>query len=90
MTTQDLAESVPHVYRKRILLEWLPVATPDMANPAMQNLFNAYFIFIEPNGVKKENCPKCVSNVLENWNAMQDALVAAEKEYETLEQLKYI
>jgi hypothetical protein len=52
-----------------------------------QNLFNAYFIYIEPDGIKKTNCPACLQNVYNNWVKMQQALIEAEREYYLIEEL---
>jgi hypothetical protein len=87
MTMKQMAEAIPHDYREKILLEWLPVAKPTLADKAFESLFEAYFIYIDPNGVRKENCPRCLENVLKNWKSMQKYLVEAEQEYNALEKI---
>lgn len=84
MTVQEIAEAIPHEYRHKILLEWLPAARPAMTNPAFKMLWEAYFLYVDPNGVKKNNCPICLDNVLKNWKSMQKYLVEAEQEYNAL------
>lgn len=81
MTQMELlAGNIPADYRRKILFDWLPTATPALDKPEMLNLFNAWFLFIQPNGVQNRDCPICVNNVLQNWKAMQAALVALEKQ----------
>jgi hypothetical protein len=87
MTMKQLAENIPHEYREKILLEWIPVATATMADKAFQLLWEAYFIYIDPDGVKKDNCPICLNNILKNWKSMQKYLVEAEQEYNALESI---
>jgi hypothetical protein len=87
MSMSKLAAAIPHEYRQRILLEWIPAAKATMSNKAFEALWNAYFIYIDPNAVKKDNCPICLQNVLDNWKSMQKYLVDAEKEYNTLEKI---
>ncbi len=86
-STAQIAVSIPHEIREKILLQWLHDATPSMQSESMRNLFDAWFIYVDPNGVKKENCPKCVLNVFENWRSMQQDLVEAEREYNLLNEL---
>ena len=87
MTTKQIAESIPHEYRKKILLEWLPEATPNMSNDAFKLLWEAYFIYIDPNAIKKDNCPICLRNVLKNWQSLSKPLAEAEQEYNALEKI---
>lgn len=84
---KQMAAAIPHEYREKILLEWIPAAKATMADKAFKALWNAYFIYIDPNAVKKDNCPICLENVLKNWKSMQKYLVEAEKEYNTLEKI---
>lgn len=84
---KQIAEKIPHEYREKILLEWLPAAKASMANDAFKMLWEAYFIYIDPNGVKKSNCPYCLENVLNNWKSMAKYLQAAEQEYNSLEKI---
>lgn len=87
MTVKEIAENIPHEYRQKILLEWLPVARSAMTNQAFKMLWEAYFIYVDPNGVKKDNCPICLENVLKNWKSLQKYLVEAEQNYNALEKL---
>lgn len=87
MTMPNMAAAIPHEYREKILLEWIPAAKPNLSNPAFKMLWEAYFIYIDPNAVKKDNCPICLENVLKNWKSMQPYLVEAEQEYNALEKI---
>lgn len=87
MTMPQIATAIPHEYRQKILLEWIPAAKPYMSNNAFKALWEAYYNWVDPNGVKKDNCPKCLENVLKNWKSMQPYLVEAEKEYNALEKI---
>lgn len=84
---QKLVAKIPHEFRRSILLEWIPTAKPTLANASFKILWEAYFIYVDPNGVKKENCPICLNNVLENWKNMQKYLIEIEQEYSALDQL---
>ena len=85
-----MAKNVPHEYREKILLLWLPNATANMANDYMRLLFEAWFVFIDPNGIRKDNCPRCVLNVLENWKSMKAELIEEEKDYNLLNVTQWI
>jgi hypothetical protein len=87
MTMPQIAAAIPHEIRQMILLEWLPVAKASMGNDAFKALYEAYFLYIDPDGVRKDNCPYCLENVLKNWKSMQKYLVDAEQEYNVLENL---
>lgn len=87
MTIKDIAEAIPHDIRIKILLEWLPNAKPSLTNPYFKLLWEAYFLFIDPNGVKKDNCPICLENVLKNWKSLQKHMVEAEQEYNALKNI---
>lgn len=87
MTNLDLANSISHEYRVKILMEWLPAAQPNMQDKAMQNLFSAYFIYVEPNAIPKSECLTCVANVLKNWISLKPQLVQAEQNYNLLNAL---
>lgn len=84
---EQIAQSIPHEYRVKILLEWLPVAMADMANEAMRLLFDAWFLFVEPNGIKKADCPICVRNILDNWKQLAEYLAKEEEEDNLLKAL---
>lgn len=83
--TKDIADGISHEYRLKILMEWLPNAQPDMGSEEMKLLFEAWFVFVEPHGIKKPECKICVNNILKNWLAMKSALIEAEQEYNALE-----
>jgi hypothetical protein len=87
MTTAQIAANIPHELRQQILLEWIPAAKPTLANPEFKMLWNAYFIYVDPNGVKKDNCPICLENVMKNWKQLQKHLVEAEQQYNALEKI---
>jgi hypothetical protein len=87
MTMKQIAEAIPHEYRKKILVDWLPVAKASMGDKAFKMLWEAYFIYIDPNAVRKDNCPICLENVLKNWKSLSPYLVEAEKEFNALEQI---
>lgn len=84
---KKIAESVPHEYRQKIITQWLPVATATMGNDAYKMLWEAYFIYIDPDGIKKDNCPICLQNILDNWKKLSPYLVEVEKEYNSLQQI---
>lgn len=84
---QEIAASVPHEYRQKILLEWLPEATASLHNEAMRLLFDAYYIYVDPNGIKNPNCPKCIASVLNNWKNLVEVLTLEEINYNTLESI---
>lgn len=87
MTMTEIANSIPHEYRRKILLEWLPVAKATMGNKAFQALWEAYFIYVDPNAVRKDNCPICLENVLKNWKSLGKYLADVEQEYNILEKI---
>lgn len=87
MTMKKIAESIPHEYRQKIIVEWLPAAKATMGNDAFKALWGAYFNWVDPKGIPKDNCPICLQNVLDNWKSLCPHLVEAEKEYNALEQI---
>lgn len=87
MTVQEIANNIPHEYRQKILLEWLPSAQPNLSNPEFKMLWDTFFIYVDPNGVKKENCPICFNNVLNNWKSLQKHLLEAEQNYNALDKI---
>lgn len=84
---KDLAASIPHLYRTKILFDWLPTAAASMTNDSFKLLFAAYFIYIEPDGIQKTDCPRCLSNILNNWKSLAPHIRDAELEYNLLEKL---
>jgi len=87
MSMDKLARSIPHEVRNKILFTWLPRTKPSMADPNYEMLFETYFVYIEPDGIKKTNCPVCLGNILENWKHLEPYIAAAEKEYNEFEML---
>lgn len=85
---QKIAQAIPHEYRVKILLIWMPHAKRmNLTDDNYKNLWNAYFIYIEPDGVKKPDCPQCRQNVFDQWVRMKPYLVEAEKEYNLIDTL---
>lgn len=87
MTEKKIAESIPHEYREAILLTWLPQAKPSLANEAFRILWEAYFVYVDPDGVKKADCQICLGNVLKNWHHLAEPMAEVEREYNLLEKL---
>jgi hypothetical protein len=87
MNKAQIAASIPHEIRQKILLEWIPEAKPVIGNPAFEMLWEAFFIYVDPNGVKKSDCPICWNNVLNNWKNLQSALQYAEQEHNALHKI---
>lgn len=86
MKINKIAAAIPHEYRQQILLDWLPTAKADMSNESFRLLWEAYFIYVDPDAVKKTDCPRCLQNVLDVWKSMAEALMEVEQEYNLLEQ----
>jgi hypothetical protein len=84
---QRTANLIPHEYRQKILMEWLPDAKPSMTSEAFQNLWEAYFIYIDSDAVRKNNCPICWKNVLDNWKALSPYILEAERNYALIEKM---
>lgn len=78
---QKIANSIPHEFRKQILEDWLPVAKASMASPEFVMLWDAYFIYIDPDAVKKTDCPICLGNVKKNWLDLKPYLEEAERNH---------
>lgn len=83
----EVVAGIPSEYRRKILTEWLPNAKPTLSNEFMKMLFETYFIYVDPNGVKNADCQRCVMNVLENWLAISALLLKAEQDQDLIEQL---
>lgn len=86
MTEQEIISRIPHDIRVKIL-ESLPAATATLSNPAFQFLWEAFFIYVDPDAVKSDWCPLCLNNVLKNWTKLSEGIAKAVKEYNTFEQL---
>ncbi len=82
--SEIIAAGITHELRVKILTEWLPTAIADLSNPGMKALFEAYFIYIEPDGIRNTNCPTCIQNVLNNWKSLQTDLINQEQNYNLL------
>lgn len=90
MYTKDLARKIPNNVRsQRLICDADPIgrALPIQTDYNMNLLFNIWFTFIEPNGVKKLNCPNCLQTVLSNFQYMKGYLIELEKEYQLLNSL---
>lgn len=87
MNVKKIAASIPSEFRRKILLEWIPVAKATLANPEFKMLWDAYFIYVDPHAIPKDDCPICMNNVLKNWKDMQEYLVEAEQDYEALQRI---
>lgn len=87
MNVKKIAVSIPSEIRQQIVLEWIPGAKAKLSNPQFKMLWETYFIYVDPNGVKKEDCPICLNNVLDFWKDMQPYLVEAEQEYQALDRV---
>lgn len=88
MTMKELAESIPHEYRNKILFDWLPsINKASLENPKYKLLFDAYFIYVEPDGIPKTDCQKCLNNIWNNWKSLAPVIAAVELEYNMLENL---
>ena len=84
---QRIAQSIPSETRVKILMQWLPLAIGTMACPEMEMLFEAWYLYVEPNGIKKPNCQICVNNILDGWKELKKELIEAEQNSNALEQL---
>jgi hypothetical protein len=84
---QKIAQSISHEYRVKILMLWMPHAKMNLSDENYKNLWNAYFIYVDPDGVKKPDCAVCRQNVYDQWVRMKPYLIEAEKEYRVLENI---
>lgn len=87
MNVKNIVSAIPHEYRKKILLEWMPTVLISWRNDSFKLLWEAYFVYVEPNAVRKDDCPICWSNVIKNWANLVPFLIEAEQEYNALENL---
>lgn len=87
MNSKQIARSIPHEYREKIVMEWLPNSAPSLANTYFKLLWEAWFVFVAPDDVKKPDCQICINAIFNNWKALLPDLVAVEKEYNTLEEV---
>lgn len=84
MTAKQIASSIPHDFRLKILFEWIPIAQASKTNKEFWLLWEAYFIYVDPGAVKKDDCPVCRGNVLDNWKSLAKEIAEVEKEYNLL------
>lgn len=82
-----IAKNIPHEYREKILMEWLPNAAPTLANKYFELLWEAWFMYVEPDGIKKPFCQICINRIFDNWKALMPSLVAEEKAYNLFEKM---
>lgn len=87
MRIEEIARAIPHETRVKILLEWIPNAKPTLSNPFFKMLWETYFTYVDPNGIKKEDCIYCLQDVLKNWKDLQPALIEEEQNYNALEKI---
>lgn len=87
MTVLDVIKRIPRDIRHQVINDHLPKATPTLSDPAFQFLWEAYFIYIDPDAVKASDCPKCLNNVLQNWIFVGKQIAEYEKQLNTLETL---
>ncbi len=86
-SARKMAAKIPSEFRAEILLKLLPAATASMGNPEFKALWTAYFIYIDPDGVPKSDCPLCWKSVLNAWQNMAPYLQEAEQEFNALKYL---
>lgn len=86
MTIKDVIAKIPRDIRQKVL-EKIPEAKASLSDPAFQYLWEAYFIYVDPDAVKASDCPSCRSNVLKNWIFLGGQIEAYEKEFNTLEKI---
>lgn len=86
MTARQIAESLPRDYRIKVI-EWLQVAKAAKPNKEFWLLWEAYYIFVDPGGVKQDECPVCRGNVLDNWRTLSKEIAEVEKQYNLLDQI---
>lgn len=87
MTNRKIAERIPHNFREMILLQWYPGATATLSHEGFRMLFEMFFIYVDPDGVKKTGCQKCLNNIFKNWQDMIPYIEEVEKEYHLIERL---
>lgn len=87
VNVKTIAARIPAEFRRKILLEWIPAAKANMANQEYKMLYEAYFLYVDPNGIRKDDCPICLNNILKTWKDMQQALVEEQQNYNALENL---
>ena len=87
MTVGETISKIPHETRQLILLDWLPNAIANLSNESFRLLWEAYFIYVDPDAVRMENCQSCKDNVLKNWKYLSKGIEAIEKEYNLLEKI---
>lgn len=86
MLIKELAKRIPDKVRsQRIVTISDPIlyALPNQFNPHMMMLAEIWYEFIETNK-ERSYCPVCLSNILNNYRQMKQALIDLEKEYKIL------
>lgn len=87
MTITQIAQAIPSDVRTKILVDWLPKAVVKYSDPYFRLLWEAYFLYVDPDGVQKTDCPICWGNVHKNWLALERHLKKAEQDHRLLETL---
>lgn len=87
MTEQEIVRKIPHDFREKIIIEWLPVARPSMGNEEFKMLWEAYFIYVDCDAIRKPDCHVCLNNVLNNWRHLAEVIAEVEREYNLIEAL---
>lgn len=88
LTKIEIAKSIDHDIRQRILTELIPNAKPaTMGNVVFKALWNLYFVYVEPDTIPDKSCPVCWNNVYENWKGLMPQMEQCEREHKMLEML---
>jgi len=77
------ADRIKEIVDKNIIANAVPLAS----NAYMKFLWVIWYNYIEPGGSGEINCMFCVTNVLNNFRNMQDAIVEAHRDNQKLESL---
>lgn len=81
MDYKELAKRLPADYRKEILsMNLINKAQPNEGNPAMNYLFQAYSIYIDPAAQLNITCGSCLSDILNKWKVLSPVLLSLERE----------
>lgn len=86
----QLARKIPSAVRdQRILVPSNPIgnAIGVGTDKHMHMLASIWFKFIEPHAAKDFECPKCMSNILQNFRELRPTLIALQREEKLLKML---
>jgi hypothetical protein len=84
---KNAAAKMPSEIRVEMIDTYIDAAKPKWSNPAFGILWDAYYSYIDPNGVPKTDCPICIGNVLQFWRDFKPYLEEAELNYQLLQSL---